>query len=82
MQSKKISNDQELIQSDPKNVLVTFAFKGSNLVSFSQKTKLKNRLPFSENLKLKIGRFRKIAIGSKLWTCMLYIRLFDKVNYG
>ena len=39
-------------------------------------------LPFSENLKLNISSFRKTAIGSKQWTCMVCIRCFDKVYYA
>ena len=50
--------------------------------SFFRETETESRLPFSENLKLKVGRFRKIAIGSVQWTCMLCIRILDKVNEG
>ena len=49
---------------------------------FFRENETESRLPFSENLKLKIGRFRKIAIGPEQWTCMLCIRLLDKVNEG
>ena len=57
-----------------------FAFKGSNPVSFFRENETESRLPFSENLKLKIGCFRKIAIGVEQLTCMLCIRLLDKVS--
>ena len=49
---------------------------------FFRENETESRLPFSENLKLKVGRFRKIAIGSEQWTCMLCIRLLGKVNEG
>ena len=49
---------------------------------FFWENETESRLPFSENLKLKVGRFRKLAIGSEKWTCMLCIRLLDKVNGG
>ena len=49
---------------------------------FFRENETESRLPFSENLKLKVGRFRKIAIGPEQWTCMLCIRLLDKVNEG
>ena len=47
---------------------------------FFRENETESRLPFSENLTLKVGRCRKIAIGSEQWTCMLSIRLLDKVN--
>ena len=60
-----------------KNVFITFAFKGSNPVRFSEKTKLKVGYHFQKI------RFRKTAIRSEQWTCMLIcIRLLDKVNEG
>ena len=65
-----------------KTVCLTFAFKGSNLVSFFRENETESRLLFSETLKQTVGHFRKIAIGSEKWTCMLCIRLLDKVNEG
>ena len=47
---------------------------------FFRENETESRLPFSVNLKLKVSRFRKIAIGSEQWTCMLCIKLLDKVN--
>ena len=52
------------------------------LLKVFRKNETESRLPFSENLKLKVGHFRKIAIGSEQWTCMLCIRLLDKVKEG
>ena len=63
-----------------KNAFITFAFKGRNPTKFFRENEIDGKLPFSENLKLKISRFRKIAIGSEQWTCMLCIRRLDKVN--
>ena len=45
-----------------KNAFITFAFKGSNPLSFFRENETESRLPFSESLKLKVGRFRKIVM--------------------
>ena len=54
--------------------------QGKQSSKFFQENETENRLPFSEKLKLKVGLFRKIVIGSEQWICMLYIRPLDKVN--
>ena len=71
------------------NIQKRFAFNGSNPVSFSEKKKKKkneteSRLPFSDNLKLKVVRWLKIAIGSEQWTCIYdvldsLIKLMERV---
>ena len=45
---------------------------------FFRANETESRLPFSENLKLKVGRFREIDIGSEQWTCILCIRLLAR----
>ena len=44
---------------------MTFAFKGSNPVSFFRENETESKSPFSENLKQKVGSFLKIATGSE-----------------
>ena len=49
---------------------------------FFRENETESRLPFSENLKLKVGCFQKIVIGYEQWICMLCVRLLDEDNEG
>ena len=47
-----------------KNVSTTFCVQGKQTDKFVLENETESRSPFSENLKLKVGRFRKAAIVS------------------